>query len=65
MKVIAHLLHDSFLWIAFGLLVLLAVLFLPAAAILTRALIPITAAAVAGLFIATCCSRRLRNWIYS
>lgn len=65
MNGVAHIIHEGFLWLGFAILVLLMVLLLPAAAILTRALIPVTAAAIAVLFVATCVSRRMRNWLYS
>jgi hypothetical protein len=46
------------------LLVLLMVILLPVAALFTRALIPLTAITVAILFLATCVSPRMRNWLY-
>jgi hypothetical protein len=58
------MIHEGLIWLGFAVLVLLAVLALPAAAILTRALIPVTAATIAVLFIASCCSQRVQNWLY-
>jgi ABC-type methionine transport system permease subunit len=40
------------------------VILLPAAALLTRALIPVTAATITVLFVATCFSSRMRDWLY-
>ena len=59
--------HDprGFVWLGFTILVLLMVVLLPAAALLTRALIPVTAASIVVLFVASCFSRRMRNWLYS
>ena len=65
MNGIAHMIHEGFIWLGFTILVLLMVLLLPAAALLTRALIPVTAATIAVLFVASCFSRRMRNWLYS
>jgi len=65
MRVAAHMIHESFSYLGFTILVLLMVVLLPAAALLTRALIPVTAATIAVLFVATCFSRRMRNWLYS
>ena len=65
MNAVAHMIHESFLWLGFTILVLLMVVLLPAAAILTRALIPVTAATILVLFVATCFSRRMRDWLYS
>jgi hypothetical protein len=59
------MIHEGFVWLGFTLLVLLMVLLLPAAALLTRALIPVTAGTIAILFVATCFSSRMRNWLYS
>jgi len=58
------MIHDGFLWLGFTILVLLMVILLPAAALLTRALIPVTAAAITVLFVASCFSSRMRNWLY-
>jgi hypothetical protein len=41
------------------------VVLLPAAALMTRALIPFTALSLTVLFLATCFSRRMRDWLYS
>ena len=65
MRAAAHLIHEGFSYLGFTILVLLMVLLLPAAALLTRALIPVTAATITVLFVASCCSRRVRNWLYS
>jgi hypothetical protein len=59
------MIHEGFVWLGFTILVLLMVFLLPAAALLTRALIPVTAASIAVLFVASCCSRRMRDWLYS
>jgi hypothetical protein len=32
--------------------------------LLTRALIPVTAATITVLFVASCCSSRMRDWLY-
>jgi ABC-type methionine transport system permease subunit len=61
----AQMIHEGFVWLGFTILVLLMVVLLPAAALLTRALIPLTAASIAVLFIASCFSSRMRNWLYS
>jgi predicted RND superfamily exporter protein len=65
MRAVAQAIHEGFVWLGFAILVLLMVVLLPAAALLTRALIPLTAATIAVLFLATCCSSRMRNWLYS
>ena len=65
MNAVAHIIHEGFLWLGFTILVLLMVVLLPAAAILTRALIPVTAATILVLFVATCFSRRMKDWLYS
>jgi hypothetical protein len=59
------MIHEGFTWLGFTILVLLMVVLLPAAAVLTRALIPLTAATITVLFVASCCSRRMRDWLYS
>jgi hypothetical protein len=59
------MIHEGFNYLVCTILVLLMVILLPVAAFLTRALIPVAAATIAGLFIASCCSRRVRNWLYS
>lgn len=64
MRVVAQMFHESFSYLGFTFLVLLLVVLLPAAALLTRALIPVTAATIAVLFVASCFSRRMRNWLY-
>jgi len=64
MKGIAQMIHEGCVWLAFAVLVLLMVILLPAAAILTRALIPLTAASIAILFVASCFSPRMRDWLY-
>ena len=61
----AQMIHEGFNWVGFTVLVLMMVVLLPAAALLTRALIPFTAATITVLFIASCCSRRMRDWLYS
>jgi hypothetical protein len=65
MKAIGQMIHEGVTWLGFSLLVVLMVLLLPAAAVFTRALIPITAVTVTALFIASCCSQRMRVWLYS
>jgi hypothetical protein len=65
MKGFTQMIHEGLLWLGFAILVLLMVILLPAAALLTRALIPVTAAGIAVLFIASCFSRRMRTWLYS
>lgn len=65
MNSVAHMIHESFLWLGFAILVLLMVVLLPAAALLTRALIPVTAVTIAVLFVASCVSPRMRAWLYS
>ncbi len=65
MNGVAHVIHEGIVYLGFTLLVLLMVLLLPAAALLTRALIPVTAVTIAVLFVASCFSRRMRNWLYS
>ncbi|MGA2254794.1 MAG: hypothetical protein ABSG53_09045 [Thermoguttaceae bacterium] len=65
MRGMAQMIHEGFVWLGFTILVLLMVVLLPAAALLTRALIPLTAASIAVLFIASCFSSRMRNWLYS
>lgn len=57
--------HEGLTWLGCTILVLLMVILLPAAALLTRALIPVTAASIAILFVASCCSRRVRTWLYT
>jgi len=64
MRVIAQMFHESFSYLGCTLLVLLMVVLLPAAALLTRALIPATAITIAVLFVASCFSRRMRDWLY-
>ncbi|MGO9115127.1 MAG: hypothetical protein ACLP9L_38435 [Thermoguttaceae bacterium] len=65
MRAVAQLIHEGFVWLGFAILVLLMVVLLPAAALLTRALIPLTAATITVLFVASCFSSRVRNWLYS
>ncbi len=65
MNGVAHIIHEGFVYLGFTLLVLLMVLLLPVAALLTRALIPVTAGTIATLFVASCFSNRVRNWLYS
>jgi len=64
MNGILHLMHEGFIWLGFTILVLLMVVLLPAAALLTRALIPVTAASIFVLFVASCFSTRVRAWLY-
>ena len=65
MSAVALMFHEGMNWLVCTTLVLLMVVLLPAAALLTRALIPATAATIALLFVASCFSRRMRNWLYS
>ena len=65
MRAAIQMIHEGFNYLGFTILVLLMVVLLPAAALLTRALIPATAASIAVLFVASCFSRRMRNWLYS
>ena len=65
MRAITQMIQEGLVWLGFTILVLLAVVLLPAAALLTRALIPLTAATITVLFVATCFSSRMRNWLYS
>ena len=65
MKSFTQMIHEGFIWLGFTGLVLLMVVLLPAAALLTRALIPVTAASIAVLFIASCFSSRMRTWLYN
>jgi len=65
MKGIAEMIHEGLVWLGFTVLVLLMVVLLPAAALLTRALIPVTAASILVLFVATCFSTRMRDWLYN
>ncbi len=65
MNGVAHIIHEGFSYLGFTILVLLMVLLLPAAALLTRALIPVTAATIGVLFVASCFSPRMRTWLYS
>jgi len=64
MRAVAQMIHEGFTWLGFTILVLLMVLLLPAAALMTRALIPVTAATITVLFVASCFSHRLRDWLY-
>jgi len=65
MRGIVQMIHEGFVWLACTVLVLLMVVLLPAAALLTRALIPVTAATIVVLFVASCVSSRMRAWLYS
>jgi hypothetical protein len=65
MKGMLHMIHDSLIDLGIVVLVLLAILVLPVAAVLTRALIPATVAVLAVLFVASCFSRRMQHWLYS
>ena len=65
MKAVAHLFHEGLVWLGCILAVLLMVVLFPVAALLTRALIPVTAATIAVLFLASCFSRRVQNWLYN
>jgi ABC-type methionine transport system permease subunit len=65
MRAVVQMIHEGFVWLGFTILVLLMVVLLPAAALLTRALIPVTAATITVLFVASCFSSRMRNWLYS
>ena len=65
MRAAMQMIHEGFNYLGFTILVLLIVVLLPAAALLTRALIPVTAASIAILFVASCFSRRMRDWLYS
>ena len=64
-EVYAQMIHEGLVWLGFTVLVLLMVVLLPVAALFTRALIPLTAAAITVLFVATCVSSRMRDWLYS
>ncbi len=55
---------DGLIDVGIIVLVLLAVVLLPIAAVLTRALIPATAVMLVVLFIASCFSRRMQQWLY-
>ncbi len=65
MKSIAQMIHEGLVWLGFAVLVILMVALLPVAALLTRALIPLTAGTITVLFVATCFSSRMRDWLYS
>ena len=65
MRAVAQAIHEGLTWLGFTILVLMMVVLLPAAALLTRALIPVTAATILVLFVASCFSRRMRDWLYS
>ncbi len=65
MRTAMQFIHEGFVYLGFTLLLLLLLVLLPAAALLTRALIPVTAATVAVLFVASCVSPRMRDWLYS
>ena len=65
MNTATNIVHEGFSYLGFTLLVLLMVVLLPVAAVLTRALIPITACTIAILFIGSCFSRRMRDWLYA
>ena len=65
MKGIARMLYEGLMYVGFALLMLVIVVLLPAAALLTRALIPAAAISMAVLFVASCFSRRMRDWLYS
>ena len=64
MKGITKMIHDGLIDLGIVLLVLLAVVLLPLAAVLTRALIPATVAMLAVLFLASCFSHRMQDWLY-
>lgn len=65
MKAAVQIIHEGFSYLAFTVVVLLFVTILPALAFMTRALIPVVAATIAILFVASCVSPRMRNWLYS
>jgi len=65
MRAVAQMIHEGFSYLGFTILVLLMVVLLPAAALLTRALIPATAVTITLLFVASCFSHRMRDWLYS
>jgi hypothetical protein len=65
MKGIRPMIHDSLIDLGIVILVLLAIVLLPFAAVLTRALIPASVAVLALLFVASCFSRRMQHWLYS
>ena len=65
MRGFAKMIHEGLIWLGFTILVVLMVALLPAAALLTRALIPVTAATITVLFVASCFSSRMRTWLYS
>jgi hypothetical protein len=64
MKGIAKMIYEGLIELGIILLVLLAVVLLPLAAVVTRTLIPFTVAMMGVLFLATCFSRRMQNWLY-
>jgi hypothetical protein len=64
MKGITKMIYDSVIDLGLVLLVLLAIVMLPIVAFLTRALIPVTFGALIVLFIVSCFSHRMQNWLY-
>jgi hypothetical protein len=64
MKGFIKMINDGLIDLGIVLLVLLAVVLLPLAAVLTRALIPATVGMMLVLFLASCFSRRMQSWLY-
>ena len=65
MKGFAEMIHEGLIDLGLALLVVLAIILLPIAAVMTRALIPATACLLVVLFVVSCFSRRMQQWLYS
>lgn len=64
MKGFVEMIHEGLIDLGLALLVLLAIVVLPIAAVMTRLLIPATAVLLALLFVVSCFSRRMQQWLY-
>ncbi len=64
MKGVTKMIYDGVIDLGLVILALLAIILLPVAAVLTRALIPAALGVLIILFVASCFSRRMQNWMY-
>jgi hypothetical protein len=64
MKGITKMFYEGVIDLGLVLLALMAIILLPVAAVLTRALIPTTLGVLIILFFVSCFSRRMQNWMY-